>query len=523
MRPRAIRESPLRAYDRVNNNLSYYITLFVKNQIHNLSAAGQTAKRGEYMERSMYPGRMTDENIRRIFEGAADFNVRKLQCGEFVLYAYAIDGLTSGADQSEYIIKPIMEELAGNTIDALYQKALLGGVVNAVARPCEDLNGVASFLVNGFCVVLFPGAGAIAFEVKTGEKRSLTGPELEHTTKGPKDAFVETVRTNTSLIRRHLRTPDLRLYETTVGRRSLTNVTVVWIDGITNPEFVKRMVHRLGEIDVDALINPSAVEEYITGSRKTPFPLLQYTERTDRFCNGLLRGRVGVFVDGLPLGYLAPVDIGYLMDSPEDLARDYLSASWVRILRYGALLLSLLLPALYIAFMEFHPYWIPDELYGVIQNSKQSVPFSSVWEVLGMLIAFELLQESGVHLPQSIGQSVSIIGGIVVGTAGVEAGLISPIALIMVSIAGVCGFVLPNRDLASAVRICRFVLAVAGSVAGLWGVTTGMAFLLLHLVGQRSLGVRYIRLFEPSILRKRLVENKTRDACLNPLDKRKQE
>ena len=173
--------------------------------------------------------------------------------------------------------------------------------------------------------------------------------------------------------------------------------------------------------------------------------------------------------------------------------------------------------------MEFHPYWIPGNLYGVIQNSKQSVPFSSEWEVLGMLIAFELLQESGVHLPQSIGQSVSIIGGIVVGTAGVEAGLISPIALIMVSIAGVCGFVLPNRDLASAVRICRFVLAVAGSVAGLWGVATGIAFLILHLLGQRSLGVRYIRLFEPSILRKRLVENKTRDVCLNPLDKRKQE
>lgn len=468
----------------------------------------------------MYPGEMTDENICSIFSGAADFNTRTLQCGNYILYAYAIDGLTSGGDASEYIIKPIVEQLAGNSMKALYDRALHGVVVNSVAKPCENLDAVATFLVNGFCVVLFPGAGAIAFEVKTGEKRSLSGPELEHTTKGPKDAFVETVRTNTSLIRRHLRTPDLRLYETTVGRRSLTNVTVIWIDGITNPEYVDRMKARLDAIDIDGLVNPSSVEEYITGSRRTPFPLLQYTERTDRFCNGLLRGRVGLFVDGLPLGYLAPVDIGYLMDSPEDLARDYISASWVRLLRYGALILGLLLPALYIAFTMYHPGWIPAALAGVIQQNK--VAFSPAWEVLGLLLAFELLQESGIHLPQSIGQSVSIIGGIVVGTAGVEAGLISSMALIVVSLAGVCGFVLPNRDLAAAIRFCRFVLGIAGAVAGLWGVSLGCATIIAHLATQKSLGVTYITPFESSLIRKRIKENKTRDRRLHPMDKRKQ-
>lgn len=471
----------------------------------------------------MYPGEMTDSNIRAIFDGAGDFNARELRCGDFVLYAYAIDGLTSGADTSEYVFQPILEQLTGTSAQELYNKALYEVVVNSVARPCKDLDQVASMLVNGFCVVLFPGAGAIAFEVKTGEKRSLSGPELEHTTKGPKDAFVETVRTNTSLIRRHLRTPDLRLYETVVGRRSLTNVTVVWIDGITNPKFVERMKRRLDTIDIDGVITPSSVEEYITGSRRTAFPLLQYTERTDRFCNGLLRGRVGLLVDGLPLGYLAPVDLGYLMDSPEDLARDYISASWVRILRYGALVLGLLLPGIYIAMMEFHTNWIPEPLFGVLQESKQSVPFSSVWEVLGLLLAFELLQESGIHLPQSIGQSVSIIGGIVVGTAGVEAGLISPIALITVSIAGVCGFVLPNRDLAAAIRFWRFLLAVAGAAVGLWGVAVGAVLLTLHLWRQKSLGVRYIVPFEPSLVRKRLVKNKLRDRRLNTLDKRRQQ
>lgn len=474
------------------------------------------------MKEPVYSGELTHENISAIFDGAGDFVIRPIRCDGFDLYAYSIDGLTSGADISEYVMEPLLAKLNGTSIEQLYERALYNVVVNAVADPCKDLDTVARKLVNGFCVVLFPNVGAIAFEAKTGEKRGLSGPELEHTAKGPKDAFVETVRTNTSLIRRHLRTPELRLYETVVGRRSLTNVTVAWIEGITNPEYVVRMKKRLAEIDIDGFVSPSAVEEYVTGSRATAFPLLQYTERTDRFCNGLLRGRVGLLVDGLPLGYLAPVDLGYLMDSPEDLTRDYISASWVRILRYGALLVSLLLPAVYVAMMTFYPQAIAQPLRSVLLESKQSVPFSSAWEVLGLLLAFELLQESGVHLPQSIGQSVSIIGGIVVGTAGVEAGLISPIALILVSLAGVCGFVLPNRDLAAAIRFWRFVLTCAAAVAGGWGIAVGTAALTVHLARLKSLGVPYLIPAAPSILRPRLKRIKYREEILHPKDRKRQ-
>ena len=229
-------------------------------------------------------------------------------------------------------------------------------------------------------------------------------------------------------------------------------------------------------------------------------------------------------MDGLPLAYLVPVDLGYLLESPEDRSRDYVSASCIRVLRYGAFLLSLLLPAIYIAMVMFHPEYLPPKLLDTIMNREQQRPFTTSWEVLGLLIAYELIQEAGIHLPQAIGQSVSMIGGIVVGTAAVEAGLIAPMVLIVVSITGICGFVLPNRGLAQAVRVWRFGIGILGMAWGMPGVILGIGILTVHLGTIQSLGVPYL-IPTPAgrgILRRRLIQEKERDRNLGVKDRKNQ-
>ena len=437
---------------------------------------------------------ITDARIRACFGDSGDFNRRVLHLASDTLYIYAIDGITSGGDISDFVVKPLMQDSADWDMETRYETALHRQVYNAVAVPCDTMEQALNLLLNGFCLVLF-GKKALAFETKTSEKRSPSAPEVENTVKGPKDAFTETNRSNTGLLRRHLRTEKLRFYETTVGTRCKTNVSVAYVEGITKPELLERMKRRLASIKVDGLITPAAVEELVTGSRFTPFPLIQYTERTDRFAQALLEGRIGLIVDGLPLAYLLPVDLGMLMTSAEDRGKDFVSASWTRILRYVALIAGLFLPALYVAMVAFHPAMLPTELLRSIIRAKQDVPFPTILEVLGLLVAFELLQEASVSLPQSIGQSLSIIGGLVVGTAAVEAKIISPAALIVVAVAGICGFAMPGRGFADALRLWRIVLAVLAALAGLYGLTMGALCLLVHLAQLESFGEPYLAPF----------------------------
>ena len=436
-----------------------------------------------------------DQELESAFAGAGDFCVHPVVTGGHSCTLYFLDGLTASGEIAETVIKPLVRLPAPLSAEALHREILNGGVYCAVASACTDVEDAIRKLLNGFCVLTIPELGAVAFEVKTGEKRGPSEPEVESTTRGPKDAFTETSRTNTSLLRRHLRTPDLRFYETVAGRRSRTNLSLVWIEGLTDPETVVRMKQRLDELSTEDLLTPAAVETTITGRQRTPFPLLQYTERTDKFAHGLLGGRVGLFVDGLPVGYLAPVNLGYLLQAAEDKDTDALSLRLIRLLRLVSLAMAMVLPALYTAMAAFHQEMLPTKLLQAIIESKQNVPFPTVLEVLGLMAAFEILQEAGLSSPKAISQPVSIIGGLVVGTAAVEANLISPAALIVVATAGICGYALPGREFSDALRLWRFVLAVFASAAGLFGMTAAFMLLLIRLAGLESFGQNYLAPF----------------------------
>ena len=429
------------------------------------------------------------------FAGAADFTVRELEAAGVGCTLLFLDGLCSGAEIAEFVIRPLGQLSGPLAPPPLLDWALAGGVEAASASRCADAEDAEAKLLNGFCVLVVLGAGAAAFEVKSGEKRGPSEPEVESTTRGPKDAFTETARTNTALLRRHLRTAKLRIWETAVGSVSRTNLSLLWLEGAADPETVERMKTRLLTLDAGELLTPAAVERLLPGNRRTAVPLLQYTERTDRLAAGLLAGRVGIFADGLPVAYLAPVNLGWLLQAAEDKDTDRLSARFLKVLRLGALVCALLLPALYVAMAAFHQEMLPTQLLEAVIESKKNVPFPTVLEVLGLLAAFELLQEAGLSAPKAVSQPVSIIGGLVVGSAAVEASLISPAALIVTAAAGICGFALPGKSLVDAVRLARFALTLCAALAGLCGLTLALLALLIHLSGLESFGRAWLAPF----------------------------
>lgn len=320
-------------------------------------------------------------------------------------------------------------------------------------------------------------------------------PENEPSLKGARDSFVESLRTNTSLVRRRLRAPELRVEEHIVGRQSLTPVDVIWLKDIADPDMVRRVGERLDDMDVDGVESAGNLEEYLVPAAASAFPLILSTQRPDRFCRELLDGRVGLLCDGIPLGWVAPGTADQFFKTGQDRAYHWMAASALRLIRYFCAAVTLLLPGLYIALVTYHPEAIPGKLALSIVAAKQEVPFSTIFEVLIMLLSFEVIQEAGLRLPGPIGSTVSILGGLVVGNAAVDAHIVSPAVLIAVAIAGVAGYTMPSQDFGNALRLWRFGLTVLSSLGGLFGLVLGCVSLLYHLAGLESFGVAYLAPF----------------------------
>lgn len=480
---------------------------------------------------------LTGENVEAVFADCADFSRRPVLLGgdpakEATLYY--INGMVKSERVSDYVLRPIAcsEALAAAAPADAFRRMTEGMPYNLSAQLRTTMDEVAFDLVAGCCVLAMPGLPEmLSLSTATEEKRSVSAPENEPGIKSARESFVESLRTNTSLVRRHLRAPELKIREHVVGRQTLTPVDVLYLDGLTNPEIVHTVEARIDAIDIDALLATGNLEEYIIDRPKAEFPLAAYTERPDRFCAGLTEGRVGVLMDGIPLGYLLPGTFPQFFKTGEDRSNNWALAAVLGVLRYLCMFFTLFLPALYIAAVTFHPEIIPVRLAFSIMAAKADVPFASVFEVLILLAAFEILQEAGLHLPPAIGQAVSILGGLVVGTAAVQAKIISPVVLIVVAVTGISGYAMPSQDFAGALRIWRFLLAAAAGVGGMFGAALGGAVLVGRLARLESFGVAYLTPFAAgtgaeegggSVLRRPLPEVKLREKALRPRNRRKQ-
>lgn len=447
--------------------------------------------------RERFPGPVSAEKLGEIFSDCYDFERRELVLpggvrGELVF----LDGLTSGKEIAEYVLRPLTEQdrFGGVTTPEQAVRFMMSGrVYGYTVKRRQALAQVVDDLLNGFCAVVFDDAAvAVTFEVRATDKRAIDEPKEEKPMKGSKDVFIEILKVNSMLVRRRLHEPMLRFHQMTVGRRTRTAVTVVYIQGLTDPALVREMRRRLARIDVDGVNSVGAVEHRICDRPGCVFPQLLRTERPDRFAANLLEGRVGLLIDGLPMGLLAPATLVQFMKMPEDDAYHFAVSSVLTVLRFFALLLSLLLPAVYVAVAMYHQEMIPTRLMQTMIQSKQSVPFPTAVEALGMLLAFEILQEAGLRLPAPVGQTVSIIGALIVGQSAVEAKVVSPVVVIIVALSGIAGYTTPNTDLAAAVRLWRFLFVLAAACGGFFGMMAAFCVLVCRLCDLESFGADYM-------------------------------
>ncbi len=436
-----------------------------------------------------------------------------------------IDGTVSAGEAAEQVIRPLTDPLRFGVVKHAADAAALleqGAVWSADTRRTASMDELAEGLAFGCCAAVLDGT-AYLFNLKTGQTRSVQEPSIEKSVKGSKDAFVETLRVNTALLRSRLRTPKLKLAQTVIGRKSRTPAAVLWVEGVAAPDVYNGVLRRLEALDTDGLLLPEELDAALAGSPRSPFPQLIHTERPDKLAAALLDGRVGVIAEGIPVAFIAPVSMPEFLRTSEDGAQHYLAASAILLLRWTALVITLLLPALYIAVAMFHAEMIPVELLQSVIESKQSVPFSTPAEILGMLIAFELLQEAGLRLPNPVGQTVSIIGALIVGQSAVEAHVISPITVIVVAVAGIAGYTSPSQDMGTALRLCRFGLALAASAAGMFGIAAGLTLLLWHLAALESFGRPYLPTegAGSAFLHRPPWKDRTRDPSINGGDLRR--
>ncbi|PGY48460.1 spore germination protein [Priestia megaterium] len=347
------------------------------------------------------------------------------------------------------------------------------------------LTGSTALLIDGLSLALILGTS----KVKT---RTIEEPVSEALVRGPRIGFTESLSDNTSLLRGSGDIENLSLVKFQVGKRSKKDLVVAYIKEVVNPELVEEVEKRIKKIDLDNVPESGYVEQLIEDNYLSPFPQVQNTERPDRVIAALMEGRVAILLDGTPFALIAPVTFSMMLQSPEDYYERWIPGTFIRFLRYIAVVLSLFTPALYIAFISFHPGLIPTKLAISIIGSRSGVPFPALIEALFMELSIEILREAGLRLPKPIGPAMGIVGGLIIGEAAVQAGIVSPILVIVVALTAISSFSIPQYSVGITLRILRFVAMLCAAILGLYGVILFFLFMMSHLVKLKSFGVPYM-------------------------------
>ncbi|WP_066506348.1 spore germination protein [Abyssisolibacter fermentans] len=441
-------------------------------------------------------------NIKEILKDCDDVIYREFKIGQEQNHKLSViftDGLANKDQVSNFVLESLMQQarltkpnVDDNKFD-LYDLAVKGNIAMTEINEIEDLQEAIDNILIGETVLLLDGyKKAVVIGTRGWPIRGISEPETETVIRGPRDGFVETGKVNTSLIRRRIRDPKLKLKYIQIGKRSKTDIAIMYIEDICNNELLKEVNDRLKSIDIDAIIDSSYIEQLIQDDWISPFPQIENTERPDAVSAALYEGRVAIVVDNTPFALLVPATLDIMLQSSEDYYDRWTVASFIRLIRYIALVLTLILPALYIAITSYHPGMLPTGLALYVAATRMGVPFPAFIEAFMMEITLELLRESGTRIAGPIGTTIGIVGGLVIGQASVEAGIVSPLMVIIVALTTISSFVLPNYSFSSAIRLARFFMMIVAAALGLYGIMLALIILGTHLADLKSFGTPYL-------------------------------
>lgn len=432
--------------------------------------------------------------LQQVFADCADLHLQTVTAGGYRLAVVCFKGLTDRAAIGDLILNPLLAALRQRTFCGNFGEILRNGTFQTPA----DMETVCTSILRGEVFLAVEGESGTFFclaNAHMGLSRTVNEPETDVTVRGPRLGFVEDAEKNMTLLRQFLRTGDLKFVSVTVGNTSHTRITVAYLKSRADMALVDRLIGRIACLRAEALTDSGYLELLLQGRKSPLFPLMGSTEKVDKAASKLLAGRVAVLVDGSPFVLTAPYVFAESIQSAEDYLRTPYYATAVRFLRLFSLLISLFLPAVFVAFGEYHAELLPDVVLQNLDESREGLPFPLFWECFASLLVFELVREVGVRMPRTVGDAVGIVASIILGDAAVQAKLASPLVIMSVALSAVCAFIVPTYMYATV--LLRFLFLIAAGLFGLPGVFLGLVLLIVLTANLESFGVPYLSPLSP--------------------------